>query len=818
MKVCNGNVRVSSFAKRCTLIGTKPRRPTTSHATFDWFSGFKREMPTSEISPIEPHTILLEDTPAILDHHLTTETSQPELAHLGNLIMQIPPNVPRPKRDYLEARQMSIYQLLDSEDMKFDIPVYQRPYSWQTKQMFEMLQDFYKAYMAKQEYFLGAIVTTRASEDPRAAFQVIDGQQRLTSLFMMLGCLHDWAGSQDNEGLQQRVWRMLHLQADPLDDSSKSRYRLQLREGDDAFFQQNVLKDFLPKDFYFSGVAAQSDNPTEKTESIESKELTGAEALDQESHWRLYSNASFLRTHLRKLVESQGLNLQDFMFHVLRNCYLVVMTARDEDASFRIFSTLNSRGMDLSEVDKLKADLLQVLEPSQRILYSAQWAEMENLLGRQQFHNVFSYMKGLASVLDPAVNNCSVLEYFTRQQENAHTVSQIIQVGLDYSRILLQLRQCRWGNPESTGNATDEVAQVLAALNEQCRHINMLEEDNDRLAVTLEFFLQVEDPELRLRFLRSAEALSLLLGLMGDAALKAEQWREAAKALLSRPLDPLAVLETIVLSPEDKALFLSRLDSKDLSVTVDQRTLIHLLLRAEGAASEWQQEQIVEDVEEGVEEEDSLRSDQQLDGLDDKSDSGSSQQEAVVFEVAVAGSIKALTPSPDAGNGQDGGIQTSLQGTEQAHHGSSLESNRFPSKGREIRSYFPAQLCVERIMPQHAPEGSRWRKTKVYDEAEGTESKYWYEVQRLFWQGKLGNLVLLPFEEAGGSAVASADYDVKAAYYKECGGESMFPNFTGAVSSPTGRYGRHKFSFEDCQSRHADLVDMIAQTFQLYDD
>ena len=71
-------------------------------------------------------------------------------------------------------------------------------------------------------------------------------------------------------------------------------------------------------------------------------------------------NASFLRAHLDKLVASEGLNLQEFMFHMLRNCYLVVMTARDESASFRIFSTLNSRGVDLSEVDKLKADLLQV--------------------------------------------------------------------------------------------------------------------------------------------------------------------------------------------------------------------------------------------------------------------------------------------------------------------------------------------------------------------------------------------------------------------------------------------------------------------------
>lgn len=45
---------------------------------------------------------------------------------------------------------------------------------------------------------------------------------------------------------------------------------------------------------------------------------------------------------------------------MLRNCYVVVMHARDEAASFRIFSTLNGRGMDLSMVDKLKADLLEV--------------------------------------------------------------------------------------------------------------------------------------------------------------------------------------------------------------------------------------------------------------------------------------------------------------------------------------------------------------------------------------------------------------------------------------------------------------------------
>lgn len=53
--------------------------------------------------------------------------------------------------------------------------------------------------------------------------QVIDGQQRLTTLFIILTCLHAWARQQGNEGLEQRTRRMLFMEADPLDPSSASR-------------------------------------------------------------------------------------------------------------------------------------------------------------------------------------------------------------------------------------------------------------------------------------------------------------------------------------------------------------------------------------------------------------------------------------------------------------------------------------------------------------------------------------------------------------------------------------------------------------------
>ena len=63
------------------------------------------------------------------------------------------------------------------------------------------------------------------------------------------------------------------------------------------------------------------------------------------------------------------------------------MTARDESASFRIFSTLNSRGVDLSEVDKLKADLLQVRMRGDVLWGQARMGEGEGASGgRRHVH------------------------------------------------------------------------------------------------------------------------------------------------------------------------------------------------------------------------------------------------------------------------------------------------------------------------------------------------------------------------------------------------------------------------------------------------
>jgi hypothetical protein len=98
-------------------------------------------------------------------------------------------------------------------------------------------------------------------------------------------------------------------------------------------------------------------------------------------------------------------------------------------------------------------------------------------------------------------------------------------------------------------------------------------------------------------------------------------------------------------------------------------------------------------------------------------------------------------------------------------------------------------MRLDRIIPAQPPEGSAWRRQKLAlldDMGNAHELKYWYEVSRLQSVGKIGNLLLYRPAGPGAAQLASADFEDKAAYYRQCGVEAMLPAFSGAVVS--GRY------------------------------
>ncbi len=85
-------------------------------------------------------------------------------------------------------------------------------------------------------------------------------------------------------------------------------------------FMSLTIACLPPRPYIFTGVAAAAEPGLAPSSGPSSSLGSDAEPehqpLEAESHWRLFSAASFMRTHLGKLVQEEGLNLQDFMFHV----------------------------------------------------------------------------------------------------------------------------------------------------------------------------------------------------------------------------------------------------------------------------------------------------------------------------------------------------------------------------------------------------------------------------------------------------------------------------------------------------------------------
>ena len=86
-----------------------------------------------------------------------------------------------------------ILQKIFSEDFWFVVPEYQRPYVWQEDNIEELIEDLYYAFENKEDndYFLGSLVLKKDKEERIQEYEILDGQQRLTTFFMMIAVLRD---------------------------------------------------------------------------------------------------------------------------------------------------------------------------------------------------------------------------------------------------------------------------------------------------------------------------------------------------------------------------------------------------------------------------------------------------------------------------------------------------------------------------------------------------------------------------------------------------------------------------------------------------
>lgn len=267
------------------------------------------------------------------------------------------------------VKQLSAHELplgkVFSSDFDFAIPNYQRPYSWESQQALQLLDDLTEALDRAEDepYFLGSLVLVKADDD--ASAEVIDGQQRLTTLSLLLALLRHLTTPEQTK-LRTSFTDLITESGDEL-SGRPERHRLRLRERDAEFFATYVQAE--------TGIAALLGLP--------------ASSLRTRSQELLRDNVIALHKVLEPWAPERRRSLGVLL---TTRTFLVVVTTPDLRSAHRIFSVMNSRGLDLSPTDIFKSEVVAATG-DQSEAYAAKWEDTEELVGRQRFAELFAHIR-----------------------------------------------------------------------------------------------------------------------------------------------------------------------------------------------------------------------------------------------------------------------------------------------------------------------------------------------------------------------------------------------------------------------------------------
>lgn len=233
----------------------------------------------------------------------------------------------------LNIDQKSVRVLFSEKKADFLIPDYQRPYAWGEKECQTLWDDLFlfafpdndcdKFNSESDEYFLGPIVTFKNDE---GKMEIIDGQQRLTTLMLLLRAFYEKYGSMKNDKavktskfIEQCIWK-----TDEFGDPDKT-----------------ALK-----------IGSEVATDKEKDEFLAILK-TGVVTDKEKSNYA--NNYRFFQQKIVEFLNTYPDWFSFFPIRIMNNCILLPIEAESQDTALRIFSTLNDRGKPLSDADIFKA-------------------------------------------------------------------------------------------------------------------------------------------------------------------------------------------------------------------------------------------------------------------------------------------------------------------------------------------------------------------------------------------------------------------------------------------------------------------------------
>ncbi|MGF1651462.1 MAG: DUF262 domain-containing protein [Hyphomicrobiaceae bacterium] len=253
----------------------------------------------------------------------------------------------------LSAEDLTVAELL-SGLRAFVLPEFQRDYSWSAQQAEDLIEDI-EAAAADQgrddviaPYFIGTFLFAAGGDDASIRdYLIIDGQQRLTTLTVLLAVLRDL---EQDLAIRDRLHRHIAVWS-PSNAELGDAFHLTPREADRRFFARWYQKLGATAKARRTSLASQATAAQRRVETIR----------------------SYFRQRLRRYEPDQRRSLARF---VLDGCRLVAMSTPSLDYAYQIFLSINGRGLPLTEDDIVLAEVIGPLDADQRRRYEPIVAQM----------------------------------------------------------------------------------------------------------------------------------------------------------------------------------------------------------------------------------------------------------------------------------------------------------------------------------------------------------------------------------------------------------------------------------------------------------
>ena len=259
-------------------------------------------------------------------------------------------------------------------NMWYCIPDYQRAYVWDTDQVRDLLDDTISAYRENKEaqYFLGSMVLkiNEKSENnvSYTEYELLDGQQRITTVFLILACMRDMLT--DYPQYQNSLAGFVY-QAEDAILQQPERMRI-------IFNIRSDVRDFVNE--HIKPLHGTCDSALLKDKM---------QAKDVNISIRNMANAMLVA---HEFLEENKSDIIGYLSYFLNKVLMIYVATEELQDAFQLFTVLNNRGVKLSSSDILKAENLKELSAADRTFWATRWEEMETYFG-EDFDKFLSHIR-----------------------------------------------------------------------------------------------------------------------------------------------------------------------------------------------------------------------------------------------------------------------------------------------------------------------------------------------------------------------------------------------------------------------------------------